>query len=121
MLFRSGQTTSSFLYSILAVYNAQSFSSGGGTLVCSAQIPNPITNSSPEVVDGVIYIGTDDKYLYAFDETECNPSTKILPKIPGFPLGPMDSPILSPPVVSFNRVHVVTQLGTLYVWGLLHH
>jgi hypothetical protein len=113
-------SASQFLYSILAVYNAQSFSNGGGSLACSAQISHPITNSSPEVVNGVIFIGTDDGYLLAYDETNCA-TLGILSEIFGSPFGPMDSAVLSPPVVSFNRAHVVTQKGTLYVWGLLNY
>ena len=111
-----GITNSQFEYSILNVFDAHRCSSNGGNAVCHTYINNPVTgnaskvtNSSPEVVNGVIYIGTDDGYVQAYDESTCANlwnSTQ------------MDSALLSPPVVSFNRVHAVSQDGTLYVWAL---
>jgi outer membrane protein assembly factor BamB len=98
--------------SLLAVYNAHRLNQGGGTLLCSANTSHPIINSSPEVVNGVIYVGTDDGYILAYDETQC--SSGALPLITT--LGPMDSGLEGPPVVSFNRVHAVSQKGTLYIW-----
>jgi hypothetical protein len=114
----------SFLYrsSILYVYDASS-----GALVCSAGIPNLSYNSSPEVVDGVIYIGTDDGYVLAYQEPPtCGGSngTTLNLKwtsstgttcIQGSPC-PMDGGLDGPPVVSFNRIHAVSRNGTLYVW-----
>lgn len=109
-----GTTYTSFQYSILNVFRGGSFS--GNPAVCQTQIKNPVTGnpskvtySSPEVVSGIVYIGTDDGYIQAYDETTCAPLWHS---------DQMDSPMLSPPVVSFNRVHAVSQNGTLYVWWI---
>jgi outer membrane protein assembly factor BamB len=79
-----------------------------------------VTQSSPEVVNGVIYIGTDDGYVLAYDEATCgNPplwTSQQMVMASGAP-----DPLMSPPVVSFNRVHAVSQSGTLYVWSLVGH
>ena len=112
----NGQSDSKFQYSVLNVFDADRRALNGGNKVCQAYINNPVTgaaskvtNSSPEVVSGVIYIGTDDGYIQAYDESTCTNlwnSTE------------MDSALMGPPVVSFNRVHAVSQNGTLYVWAL---
>lgn len=87
--------------------------------MCSAFTSHLITTSSPEVVDGVIYVGTDDGYVLAFDETQCGAGN--LPLIwtssPQMTIATgAPDPLYGPPVLSFNRVHVETQSGTLYVW-----
>lgn len=98
---------------------------GNGRLVCQNFTNHVISLSSPEVVDGVIYIGTDDGYVLAFDETQC--SAGILPKIwtscPQMlnPTTGAPDPLTAPPVVSYNRVHALTQSGSLYVWHTLGH
>lgn len=97
---------------------------GNGQLVCSNFTSHLITQSSPEVVDGVIYIGTDDGYVLAYDETQCGnggltniwTSAQMLDPNTGAP-----DPLLGPPVVSYNRVHAVTESGSLYVWHTLGH
>jgi hypothetical protein len=116
--FSNGTSFIFFGYSILNVFR------GGSSLpsdprVCQTQIKNPVTGnpskvtySSPEVVSGIVYIGTDDGYIQAYDETTCAPLWHS---------DLMDSPMLSPPVVSFNRVHAVSQNGTLYVWAIPGH
>jgi hypothetical protein len=101
--------------SYVTVYNAKR---GGGQKLCSAFTSHPITSSSPEVVDGVIYVGTDDGYVLAFDETQCK-SSGTLPLIwqsDQMMYGGAPDPVYGPPVVSFNRIHVVAESGTLYVW-----
>ena len=117
--------------SMLYVFDATS-----GAPVCSAVIATssgPLTtsttNSSPEVVDGVIYIGTDDGYVLAYQEPPTcagNNGTTLIPLwqsstcpvgSQGYPC-PMDSGLEGPPVVSFNRVHAVSQKGTLYIWHI---
>ena len=114
-----GTVYEGFQFSVIDVYDATS-----GAAICSATTSHLITNSSPEVVDGVIYIGTDDGYVLAYEEPPtCNngalnlkwTSSTCSVGSPGYP-GPMDSGLESPPVVSFNRVHAVSQNGTLYMW-----
>jgi outer membrane protein assembly factor BamB len=97
--------------SYVSVYNATRYN---GQEMCSAFTSHPITGSSPEVVDGVIYVGTDDGYVLAFDETQCGAGN--LPLI--WQSSPMDSGLEGPPVVSFNRVHAVSKMGTLYIWHI---
>ena len=115
--------TNSPPFSVLNVFDATA--AGNGKLVCGNQINHTISQSSPEVVNGVIYVGTDDGYVLAFDETKCQAGS--LPLIwtsdtadncTNGPPCPMDSPMAGPPVVSFNRIHAVSQSGTLYSWGL---
>ena len=50
----------------------QVFNALNGNLVCSNYTSHVISQSSPEVVDGVIYVGTDDGYVLAYDETQCS-------------------------------------------------
>ena len=105
-------------FSAIQVFNALN-----GNLVCSGYTSHIISQSSPEVVDGVIYVGTDDGYVLAYDETKC--SSGSLPNIWTSSTGnscgsgpcPMDSPLEGPPVVSYNRIHAVSENGTLYVWN----
>ena len=111
-------TPPTFQFSVLDVFDATN-----GAQLCSAAINHPITNSSPEVVNGVIYIGTDDGYVLAYQEPPtCNNGALNLlwtsstgsSCVSGSPC-PMDKGLEGPPVVSFNRVHAVSQNGTLYV------
>jgi len=98
----------------------QVFNGANGSLVCSNSTGHIVSQSSPEVVDGVIYIGTDDGYVLAYDETQC--SNGNLPNIwtssPQMinPNTNQPDPLLGPPVVSYNRIHAVTESGSLYVW-----
>jgi outer membrane protein assembly factor BamB len=106
-------------FGLLAVYDGTRDT--GGTLVCmSGGYSGPLfTNSSPTVSNGVIYVGTDDGYVLAYDETSCtNGALNLIWTSPQMTLSGAPDPVSSPPVVSFNRIHVVTQSGTLYVYGL---
>jgi len=96
-----------FKNSILTAYDATR--GHNGTVKWSVVISNPISQSSPTVANGVVYIGTDDGYILAFDESNGNPLWTS-PKL--------DSGVFSPPVVGINRIYVVTNLGTLDVFGL---
>ena len=107
-------------FGLLAVYDGTR--NTGGTLLCmSGGYSAPLfTYSSPTVAGGVIYIGTDDGHLLAYDESSCATGTLNLiwtsPPMT-LPSGAPD-PVFGPPVVSYDRVHVVTQSGTLYVYHL---
>ena len=106
-------------FGLLAVYDGTRDT--GGTLVCmSGGYSGPLfTNSSPTVSNGVIYVGTDDGYVLAYDETSCTKGAlNLIWTSPQMTLSGAPDPVSSPPVVSFNRIHVVTQSGTLYVYGL---
>jgi outer membrane protein assembly factor BamB len=96
-----------FKYSVLTAFDATR--GGNGAVKWSIVITNPITDSSPTVANGVVYIGTDDGYILAFNEANGN----LLWTSPQ-----LDSGLLSPPVVGFNRIYATTQQGTLYVYGL---
>lgn len=98
----------------------QVFDARNGNLVCSNYTNHVISQSSPEVVDGVIYVGTDDGYVLAYDETQCSSGglTNIWTSSPQMinPNNGQPDPLLGPPVLSYNRIHAVTQSGSLYVW-----
>lgn len=100
----------------------QVFNALNGSLVCSTYTTHMISQSSPEVVDGVIYVGTDDGYVLAYDETGCSAGTlnNIWMSSPQMlnPNTGQPDPLLGPPVLSYNRIHAVTESGSLYVW---HH
>lgn len=85
--------------------------SSGGAPQWSAVTPHPITFSSATVANGVVYVGTDDGYILAFDETNGN----LLWTSPQANAG--DS-FRSPPVISFDRIQAVSNNGTLYVYCL---
>jgi outer membrane protein assembly factor BamB len=108
-----GNSSSTFENSFVAVYDAQRNPSGDRTPLCSANpVAHPITYSSPTVSNGVIWIGTDDGHMLAFDESNCNQiwdSATILGTT---------GAVVSPPVLSINRVHWVDRNGTLWVVGL---
>ena len=97
-----------FEYSVLTAYDATK--AGNGAVKWSVVIKNPITYSSPTVSNGVVYIGTDDGYILAFDEANNGNLLWTSPQL--------DSAVLSPPVLAENRIFVATQQGTLYVYGL---
>ena len=102
--------SSTFEGSILAAYDAQT-----GVQKWSQSIAHPITQSSPTVSNGVVYIGTDDGYVLGFDEA--NGGNPIWNSVVDAGTGPT-GPVLSPPVVSRNRVHWVDGNGTLWVVGI---
>jgi outer membrane protein assembly factor BamB len=103
-------SSSTFEGSILVAYDAQT-----GAPKWQQSITHPITQSSPTVSNGVVYIGTDDGYVLAFDEA--NGGTLIWNSVVDAGIGPT-GPVLSPPVVSRNRVHWVDGNGTLWVVGI---
>jgi len=109
-----GHPTSCGDFSAIQVFNALN-----GSLVCSSYTTHVISQSSPEVVDGVIYVGTDDGYVLAYDETQCSSGSmnNIWTSSPMInPNTNQPDPLLGPPVVSYNRIHAVTESGALYVW-----
>jgi outer membrane protein assembly factor BamB len=120
------QTLCTTTFGLLAVYDGTRDT--GGNLVCSANIPNLsggffdatlVSNSSPTVSNGVIYVGTDDGYVLAYDERTCtNGALTRIWTSPQMTLSGAPDPVSSPPVVSLDRIHVVTQSGTLYVYWL---
>jgi hypothetical protein len=80
------------------------------TLLCmSGGYSGPLfTNSSPTVAGGVIYIGTDDGYLLAYDESSCITGTlgnPIWTSPQMLTASGAPDPVFSPPVVSYDRVH----------------
>lgn len=102
---------------ILAAYDATR--TGDGKIVWKVDVGHQISYSSPTVVDGVVYIATDNGfadggyipgYILAFDEKD---GTLLWTSLPNVTSG-----FFSPPVVSFNRVHVVDNRGHLFVYGL---
>jgi outer membrane protein assembly factor BamB len=104
-----------FKNSILTAYNAKNKANGGGTVVWTQDIGHSISYSSPSISNGVVYVGTDDGYVLAFDELTGNPIWTSPQMVDG---NGHPDPILGPPAISLNRIHIVTQSGTLYVYGL---
>jgi outer membrane protein assembly factor BamB len=84
-------------------------------VIWNVDTKHAISNSSPTISNGVVYVGTDDGYILAFAESDGT----LLWTSPQMTLysGKPD-PILAPPVISVNRIHVTTQSGALYVYGL---
>jgi eukaryotic-like serine/threonine-protein kinase len=109
-------TSVTFRNSILTAYNAKHSKDGGGSVVWTVDIYHSISYSSPSISNGVVYVGTDDGYVLAFDENNNGNPIWTSPQMLNANGHP--DPVLGPPVISWNRIEVTTQSGTLYVYGL---
>jgi outer membrane protein assembly factor BamB len=108
-----GITSSTFENSFIAVYDATR--AGNGNMLCfNNTIPYHINYSSPTISNGVVYVGTDEGHMLAFDESNC--SNQIWDS--QSTLGTTTGAIASPPVVSRDRIHWVDRDGSLWVVGL---
>ncbi len=110
-----GNSSTTFEGSDLTAYDGRRLENGGGGVIWNVDTKHAISNSSPTISNGVVYVGTDDGYILAFAESNgtllwTSPQMTLVSGKP--------DPILAPPVISVNRIHVTTQSGTLYVYGL---
>ncbi len=110
-----GNSSTTFQKSDLTAYDGRRLENGGGGVIWNADTQHPISNSSPTVSNGVVYVGTDDGYVLAFAESD---GTLLWTSPQMLTVSGKPDPILAPPVISVNRIHVTTQSGTLYVYGL---
>jgi outer membrane protein assembly factor BamB len=74
--------------------------------------------SSPGVANGVVYVGSDDGNLYAFNArgtTDCSGSPKLCLPLWQSTIGPA---VDSSPTIANGMVYIASGTGTLYAFGL---
>jgi outer membrane protein assembly factor BamB len=70
------------------------------------------------VANGVVYVGSDDTKLYAFDATgttNCSGTPKVCSSLWTFPT---DAAIQASPAVVNGKVYVNSIAGTMFAFGL---
>jgi outer membrane protein assembly factor BamB len=100
--------------SVLVAYDANRKDNGGGVVKWRVGIGHPISQSSPTIASGVVYIGTDDGRVLAFDVL--NKGTQIWDSYET--LGQTTGAVISPPVFGYNRIHWNDANGQLWVVGM---
>jgi outer membrane protein assembly factor BamB len=76
--------------------------------------------SSPAAANGVVYVGSDDHYFYAFDANGCSPSTQCNP-IAKISTGDVGTPYLaSSPVVANGWIYVGSSDGNVNILGVCY-
>lgn len=89
--------------------------SGGLPFVAPAWKTSPvgIIRSSPRVVNGIVYITSEDRKVYAYSTTACGANKQCQPLWSSEPTG---GPIDSSPAVVAGKVYVASGDGKLYAY-----
>jgi outer membrane protein assembly factor BamB len=100
--------------SFLVAYDANRKVDGGGVVKWKVPINHPVSESSPTIASGVVYIGTDDGHVIGFDVV--SNGTQIWDS--ANTLGQTTGAVISPPVFGYNRIHWNDANGQLWVVGM---